>query len=159
MNIWQIYQINSEIQRFLEDHVDAETGEILDFEGLEQLNLKRDEIIEGLMLTVKNCRAEAEAVKAEKLALAERQSKLEKNVEKLKQFLADELRGKPFKTAKVECSFRKSESTDIIDLGLIPAEYLDYTPSAKKKEIKAAIKAGGNVPGAKIVEKLSITIK
>lgn len=159
MNIWQIYQINSEIQRFLEEHVDPETGEILDFEGLERLSLKREEILEGLMLTVKNCRAEAEAVKAEKLALAERQSKLEKNVEKLKQFLADELHGQKFKTAKVDCSFRKSTSTEITDIGLIPADYLEYTPKPKKDDIKAAIKAGENVPGAQIIEKLSIIIK
>lgn len=159
MNIWQIYQINSEIQRFLEDHVDPETGEILGFEGLEQLSLRREEILEGLMLTVKNCRAEAEAVKAEKLALAERQSKLENTVEKLKQFLTDELHGQKFKTAKVECSFRKSESTEITDIRLIPVNYLVYTPEPRKGEIKAAIKAGKNVPGVKIVEKLSIAIK
>ena len=156
MNIWQI---NNEIREFLESNVDPETGEILNLEGLAELRLKREEKLESIALTVKNFRAEAEAVKSEKLALAERQSRLEKNADRLAQLLSDELQGQKFATAKVECGFRRSKSTEILDLDKLPSEYIEFSPKPRKAEIKSAILAGADVPGAQIVEKVSIVIK
>lgn len=156
MNIWQI---NSEIREFLEANVDPETGELLNLEGFEELQLQREEKLEAIALAVKNYRAEADAVKSEKLALAERQARLEKSADRLSELLAGELQGQRFSTARVECGFRKSKSTEILDLELIPAEYIEFSPKPRKSEIKAAILAGKEVPGAQVVEKMSISIK
>lgn len=58
-------------------------------------------------------------------------------------------------------SFRKSESTVIDDEALLPREYVveKVTYSPDKAAIKAAIKAGQEVPGARIETKRNIQIK
>lgn len=57
-------------------------------------------------------------------------------------------------------SIRKSESTEITNLSLIPEEFLNFKkPEAKKTEIKKAIKEGREIQGAKIVENESLVIK
>lgn len=54
-----LYEIDSAIM----DCVDEETGEIIDLEKLEALNIERDKKVEGIALAVKNYAAEAKAIK------------------------------------------------------------------------------------------------
>ena len=49
-----LYEIDSAIM----DCVDEETGEIIDLEKLEALNIERDKKVEGIALAVKNYAAE-----------------------------------------------------------------------------------------------------
>ena len=49
-----------------------ETGEIIDLEKLEALNIERDKKVEGIALAVKNYAAEAKAIKEEEEKLAKR---------------------------------------------------------------------------------------
>ena len=57
-------------------------------------------------------------------------------------------------------SLRKSESTEITDLSLIPKEFLKYKdPEPNKTEIKKAIKEGREIKGARIIENESLVIK
>lgn len=156
MNIWEI---NSEIARFLTENTDPETGEITNTEVLGDLVLERSIKLESIALAVKNYRAEAEAVKAEKLALGERQKRLENTADRLSDILWEELSGEKFSTARVECSFRKSTVTEIFDIDKLPKKYLDLKPSPNKTRIKAAIQAGIKVRGAMLVERNSLTIK
>ena len=55
----------------------------------------------------------------------------------------------------------KSDSVEVSDLKLLPAEWLRVktTYEADKTAIKAAIKAGQEVEGCKLVEKLNAQIK
>ena len=64
-----IYEINEEILNC----IDLETGEIIDIDRLNDLQLERDAKIENVACWIKELKAEAEAIKAEKLVLAERQ--------------------------------------------------------------------------------------
>ena len=52
-----LYEIDSTIM----DCVDEETGEIIDLEKLEALNIERDQNVEGLALAVQKYAAEAKA--------------------------------------------------------------------------------------------------
>ena len=61
-----LYEIDSAIM----DCVDEETGEIIDLEKLEALNIERDKKVEGIALAVKNYAAEAKAIKEEEEKLA-----------------------------------------------------------------------------------------
>ena len=57
-------------------------------------------------------------------------------------------------------SLRKSESTEITDLSLIPKEFLKFKdPEPNKTEIKKAIKEGREIQGAVIIENESLVIK
>lgn len=148
--------------------VDLETGEILDYEAFAELKMAREEKIEGMALWVKNLDAEAKAIRAEEVSLAERRKALEKKAESLKEYLTMILDGGKFSTARVACSFRKSKSVQILDeAAFIQAmeasqhyEYLKYSaPTVNRTEVTNAIKAGKEVPGAQLIEKNNLSIK
>ena len=98
-----LYEINEAILNC----VDEETGEIIDMEKLDNLQLAFDEKVEGLACWVKELLAEAEAVKKEKDTLANRQKTLENKASSVKNFLSSILNGQKFKTSKVVISYRK----------------------------------------------------
>ena len=156
-----IYEINEGILNC----IDSETGEIIDIDRLNDLQLERDAKIENVACWIKELKAEAEAIKAEKLALAERQKVAENKAESLKKWLAYALQGEKFKTAKCSVSFRKTESVEVTDEGLSNLmkehdELLTYkAPEPNKKAIKDAIKDGLSVEGVQLVQNTSTIIK
>lgn len=151
-----LFEIENEIMNCW----DQETGEILDSDRLDQLEMERDTKIENIALYIKNLTADAEALKAEKQSFAERQKAAENKVESLKKYLATYLAGQKFSTQRVAISFRKTSSVNVTDMTAIPKEYLKFAdPTVDKNAIKAAIKAGTSVAGAEIVEGKSMSIK
>lgn len=149
-----------EIDRNLTSLVDEETGEILDFEAFEQLQLERETKLENIGLWCKNLRADIEMFKTEKKAFEDKIERAEKKLEGLKNYLSTFLGGEKFKTARVSCSFRETESVDVTDISDIPNRYLKYSePTVDKLAIKAALKNGKEVSGAQLVKKSSLIIK
>ena len=156
-----IYEINEEILNC----IDPETGEIIDIDKLNELQLEKDAKIENVACWIKELKAEAEAIKTEKLALAERQKVAENKAESLKKWLAYALNGEKFKTAKCSVSFRKSEVVEITDEGLNNLmkehdELLTYkAPEPNKKAIKDALKDGLSVQGVRLECNTSVIIR
>ena len=156
-----IYEINEGILNC----IDLETGEIIDIDRLNDLQLERDAKIENVACWIKELKAEAEAIKAEKLVLAERQRVAENKAESLKKWLAFALNGEKFKTAKCSVSFRKTESVEVTDEGLNNLmkehdELLTYkAPEPNKKAIKDALKDGLSVQGVRLECNTSVIIK
>ena len=152
----KLYEIDSSIL----DCVDIETGEIFDIDKFEELSMARDAKVENICLWIKNLKAEAEALKVEKEVFAQRQKAVENKMESLKRYIGSYLEGAPFKTAKVQVSFRKSEALEISEGAQIPEEFLKYKePDVNKVELKKAIKAGQSFAGVQIVENKNISIK
>lgn len=87
-----LFEIENEIMNCW----DQETGEILDSDRLDQLEMERDTKIENIALYIKNLTADAEALKAEKQSFAERQKAAENKAELLKKYLATYLAGQKF---------------------------------------------------------------
>lgn len=140
--------------------IDQETGEIIDGEKLDALQIEREEKLESVALWIKDLKAEAEALKAEKQAFAERQKAAESKAESLKKWLADALAGEKFKTTKVAVSFRKTQSVQVSDIWELDEKFVKYAePTADKAAIKAAIKAGEEVNGATLIESVSLSVK
>ena len=157
-----IYEIDNEIMNC----IDVETGEVIDTEKLNDLQMERDAKIENVALWIKELKAEAEAIKNEKQALADRQRVAENKAESLKNWLAYALNGEKFKTAKCSISYRNSESVEVTEEGLEALmrdheDLLTYkTPEPNKKAIKDAIKNDGlTVAGVQLVQKTSTIIK
>lgn len=151
-----LFQIDEQILGCL----DLETGEIIDTEKLDQLQMARDTKIENIACWIKNLTADAEALKAQKQAFADRLKSAENKAESLKKYLASYLAGQKFSTDKVAVSFRKTSSVNVTDMNLIPDDYLKFAePTADKTAIKKAIQDGIVVPGAEIAEGQSISIK
>ncbi len=153
----RLFEIDEEIMSCC---VDTETGEIIDEEYLNQLEMKRDAKIENIACWIKNLQAYAEALKTQKQTFADRQKTVENRVESLKRYLSGYLAGQKFSTPKVAISFRKTSSVNVTDISKIPEEFLKFTdPTPDKTAIKNAIKGGVAVAGAEIVEGQSISIK
>ena len=155
-----LFEIDKALMEF-EFEVDEETGEILNASDLDELNLAREQKIEGISLWIKNLEAEKDAVKREKDNFADRQKRLEKKIESLKGYLTYALDGQKFSTPKVAVSFRRSESVNITDEHLVPDNFCDFTMVRKpnKTALKDALKKGEEIMGVELVEKRNISIK
>lgn len=152
----KLYEINEQIMAC----IDSETGELIDPEKLNELQLAKDEKLENLTLWYKDLIAEANALKEEKEAFAAREKAAKNKAESIKNYLSYVLNGEGFKTTKCAVSFRRSEKTVVDDFDLLPEVLLNYpTPKADLAEIKKAIKNGEAVPGAHLEEALNIQIK
>lgn len=152
-----LYQINQDIL----DCIDMETGEIIDVEAFQSLQIAREDKIENIALYYKNLIADAEAYKAEKNAFAEREKRAANKAESLKRYLQTELQGKPFKTVKADISYRKSTSVNIYDEAQLPKDYLveKITTAPDKKAIGDKLKAGEEIAGAVLVFSQNVNIK
>lgn len=150
-----------EIDNAILNCCDPETGEIIDIEALDALVMDRNKKIEGIALHIKNLTADAEAYKAEKEVFAERETQAKNKAERLKKYLIRALNCQKFNTPRCVVSFRKSEKIEIDEQSSIPKEYLTKTVSfaPNKTAIKAAIKAGQEVAGCRLVERQNISIK
>ena len=162
----KLYEINAALEALLEQ-VDPETGELTcDMGQLEALTLARDEKLEGLALYCKNLTAEAEAIRNEEKALAERRRTLENKAARAKTFLEEQLSGEKFSTPKVAVSYRTSKAVVLLpgfaEWAKQHDQFLRYKdPEPDKTAITAALKAGDKdlAAYAELVETRSMSIK
>lgn len=152
-----IFEIDSEIMNC----VDPETGEIIDPEKLEALQIERESKIENVALWIKNLRYEAQNLKTEKESLAERENAAKRKIESLEAYLEKALAGQKFETPKVKVSFRKSKAVVVTDESKLPEIYVrtEVKKSPDKIAIREALKTNLNIPGAILAEKTNIQIK
>lgn len=150
-----------EIDQGILDCIDEETGEILNFEKLSELQMERERKLEGVALWIKNLKADAAAYKAEKDAFADKEKAAKTKLEKLSEWLSNALDGQKMNTVRVAVSFRKSESVKITDIDAIPDKYLveTITESPDKIMIKDDLKHGVEIPGCELELKNNIQIK
>ncbi len=150
-----------EIDKQIEDCIDFETGEVLDEEKLEQLQIARDVKIENIALFIKNLTADVKALKEEETNLSERRKTKENKIEQLKKYLTSVLDSAPFESARAKISFRKSVAVNILDEAKIPSAYTKTETVVKidKKAIGDALKFGELVEGAELVQNSNIQIK
>jgi len=152
-----LYEINEQLLNC----VDTETGEIVDLEKFDGLQMERDQKIENVALWYKNLQSEANQFKIEKDLFADKQKRAERKAESLKNYLDSALKGSKFGTVKVDISYRKSTSVNVLDMDKLPEEYKKSvtTVSADKVELGKVLKTGVVIDGAEIVESNNIQIK
>ncbi len=155
-----LYEINEKIRAFLDENVDPETGEILNLDALDNLELARSEKLENYAIVCKNYDAEIAALKVEEDKLKERRNRLENTRKKLAETLKTELGGEKMNTPRVAVSYRRTQSVNAPDVWNIPEDYRRYKdPEPDKIKIKAALLAGEKIDGAELVENVSMIIK
>ena len=159
-----LYEINEKILNFRYE-VDEETGEILNIDELDKLNMAFDEKIENLCLYAKSLRAEASAIKDEEKNLKERREAKERKADNIEDYISRNLQGKKFETARVKVSWRKSESVEILNEDAVPERLLDISVVRKpmkseiKKELKRAEAEGREVPWARLNVNNNMSLK
>ena len=150
--------------------VDMETGEIIDFDKLNELQMEREAKLEGVTLCVKDLKAEADAVKAEADKLTARKKALDNKIESLKTWLLTALNGEKLKTLRCNVYQTHYTKVNVIDeqsaVNWIqthceePEEFLRFTlPEIRKDAVKAELKAGKEIPGVTLEDTESIVIR
>lgn len=161
-----LYEIDQDIL----DCVDMETGEIIDFDKLNELQMEREAKLEGVALLVKDLKAEADAVKAEADKLTARKKALENKIDGLKNWLLFALGGEKLKTPRCNVYQTHNTKVNVIDeqstVNWIqthckePEAFLRFTlPEIRKDAVKAELKAGKEIPGVTLEETESVVIK
>ena len=160
-----LYEIDQDIL----DCVDMETGEILDTERLDALQMEREAKLEGVALWVKDLNAEATAVKEEADKLTARKRALDNKITALKMWLLMALDGGKLKTPRCNVYQTHSQRVAVADEGELisflqtleePERFLRFRePELRKDEIKKALKEGTIIPGADLEETESVVIK
>lgn len=157
-----------EIDRALEELVDTETGEIVDFEQFEALQMEREKKIDNVALWVKNLDAEQAALDAEAKKMTERRDAARRKRDRLKEYLARALDGEKRSTPQYAVSYRNSEACELYDepaaiMWLVAHGYDDgyvvVKESVSKSAVKELLKKGEEVSGAVLVKRQSMSIK
>ena len=160
-----LYEIDQEIM----DCVDPESGEILDTEKLNALQMERDQKLEGVALWIKDMNAEADAVKAEADKLTARKKALDNKVAALKQWLLMALDGQKLKTPRCNVYQTHSQKVVIDDEKALIDMFMTSPfgekflrikePEIDKNALKDSMKHGFEFEFAHLEETESVVIK
>ena len=152
-----LYELDKSLRDF-ELEVD-EDGVITNIDALEELEMARDAKVENVALFIKNLRAEADAIAAEVKILTQRKKVVENKAKSLTEYLKNSLAGEKFKTARVAITYRKSERVICDYPDELEHRFQKVKVEADKTAIKAALKAGEHVAGARIEEVQNMVLK
>lgn len=160
-----LYEIDQEIL----DCVDEETGEILDVEKLDALQMEREAKLEGVALWVKDMKAEAAAVKEEADKLTARRKALENRMESVKAWLLQALNGEKLKTPRCNVYQTHSQKVVIDDEKALVDMFMASPfgekflrmkdPEIDKTALKDSMKQGYEYEFAHLEETESVVIK
>lgn len=170
MNALSLYSLSDEVERLLssDDAYDPETGELsADLVGA--LSAMKDKGA-NVAAYILNRDAEIQAIEQHEAKIAAHKAVLVRKQEKLREYLAFNMkRTKTTEIAandgtfKVRLLLERDSSVEIYDEKQIPASFMTTPkppePKPSKAEIAKAIKAGTEVPGARIVKRDRLEIK
>ena len=160
-----LYEIDQEIL----DCVDQETGELLDSEKLDALQMERERKLEGVALWIKDMKAEAAAVKEEADKLTARKKALDNKIDGLKNWLLIALGGEKLKTPRCNVYQTHNQRVVIDDekalIDMFMATSLGEKflrmkdPEIDKAALKDSMKQGYEYEYAHLEETESVVIK
>ncbi len=168
----KLYEVNNAIDELFENAVDPETGEILMdadevMAQLESLQMEKNRILEYLAKLVLNTRSEEEAIREEEVRLKSRRDRMANKERRLMDILDKECAGEKTDLGIATVSYRKTSRVDVDDH--VAVEWLqknDYDdcliyaePKVAKNEVKKLMKAGKDIPGCKIIEDRSCSLR
>jgi len=130
-------------------------------DSLRKIEDERDTKALNIACLVKNFRAEAEALKAEKTRLAKRQQAAERTIERLTSYLSSFIEpGLKLKDARAAIGWRRSEAVVLsVAPDELPEDYVRIKREADLRQIKEDLKAGEDVPGATLEERQNLQIR
>jgi uncharacterized protein YyaL (SSP411 family) len=167
----KLYEIANHLRNLLQFAFtwDEETGEVLweGQAGFEALQEARAEKILACGKVLAEMRAEREAFSAERKAqakrLLQREEMMEKREEALRAYIErNATQGEKFADSFCSISWRRTESVEIaVAPETLPLQFVQVkqTYSPDKAALKEALKAGQQVAGVALVEKLSLQVK
>jgi hypothetical protein len=160
----RLFEIDALLETLLNESVNPETGEIAPeaLAEIEALEMALNEKALAVAAYIVGQECEAQAVKMQAKRLEERAAKHERHAARLREYLAAHLPpGTKLHDDRVEIGWRKSQAVEVDDVGKLPDELVKVTVTANpdKPAIRAALKAGEPVPGARLVERTHLVVK
>ena len=160
MNLFKIAEALERCVKLVSgNYVDTETGEVIDTEAIESLEMERDTKIRNIACWIRNLDAEEKALAEQEKIYRDRKLATHNKKEDLKEYLASFLAGKKWKNEEVNISWRKSEAVEVTDMKKLSSYYLRYRePEVNKTLLKADLKAGVKLEGAVLTKKNNIQV-
>lgn len=162
MNLYELSDAMRQVQEAAESGADEHTVA----EALEQLSGEFRDKAQGVAYVIKNLSASAGTIDDEIKRLQDRKSSLNKKVDRLKQYLIDNMRAEGLSSVDdgiLRATVSKPRPVAVINDDLvIPDSYMRIKTdvAVDKKLLLDDLKSGKEVPGAKLGEsKPSLTIK
>jgi hypothetical protein len=159
----KLYEIDNQINEIFDNCPIDENGEIV-LSGIQESLLKaletdRQHKIESIIGFYKDIAGDVDKFDTEIKSLNQRKQVLKNKQESLKQFLDFIHQGVKSEYGVHKIGYRKSEVLVDGSISVIPEEFLSVEVSAKRAEIKKALKEGRTFEGWKIDERQNIQIK
>lgn len=161
-----LYEIDERLNNiFLTEEgtaVDGSTGEVLDSQALDDLQMEKWDKVDALCRFIKNLQSDIAQYKEESDRLTARAKATQKKLDSLTAYLAMHLEaGKKADVPSAQIRWRKSVTVSIPDENMIPMRFMKQVITTKpdKLAIKELLKAGKTVPGASLEEKQNLSIK
>lgn len=163
----KLYELTAAYNRLQDDIESGNIPEDAIADTLEAVQGEFDEKVDNIACLIKNLKTEAEGIKAEEQALAERRRIKENRIKSLTEYLSEALisAGKRnLETARNALSFRRSYTLEIDDENAFKIMHRDLctvitTVNIPKKEITDRIKSGFEVSGAELVEHQNLQVR
>lgn len=167
MTALNLYQIAAEYRQITDVLMDSDADEQTIADTLEGEKWPLEVKAQQYGFVIRNMEATAEAIREAESQMAKRRKSIETRAAYLKERLKTgmEIAGvtelaSPFFNVKIK---KNPPAVDIFEPALIPAKFMRQAepppPAPDKAAIKAAIKAGEDVPGALVYSGTSLAIK
>lgn len=157
----KLYELSQAYQNLLDmqDELDKQTFA----DTLESIQDEIEYKAENTAKMIRAMEAETKALKEEEERLARRRKTIESRIRWLKEYLIEnlEMAGKDrIKGKHLSVRIQKSPpSVNILDESAIPKEfYVEQDPKLNKKALIDALKNGGKITGAELIQKRSLRI-
>lgn len=161
----QLTEIEREIENVLAvaEELDADM-EPTALEYLEELGLQEVEKVDAISFALRRRKAQIQWLAEEERRLRSRRQAMERRVKSFRHYLAGMLQRFGVRSLRGNVgslSLRDTVSVEVRDLSVLPREYkavvVEERPS--KSGIKAALQDGIEVPGARLVQGVSVTVR
>ena len=168
MKLYELVQEEKYLNDLFFSAIDEETGEIKDSEVLEELETKLKNALinksSGIIKVIRQQEADIEMIDAEIERLKTVKERMKKGIKGFESYIKYnmlQMEIKKIETPLGNLSLRQTTATEVYDESVLPKEFLKekitYTPS--KTDIKKALQAGEEVPGARLVINTNLSIK
>jgi hypothetical protein len=162
-----LYDISKEYRDAAEKLADMDLDEQTIADTLESISGDLEVKAQNIVFFARNMEATAASIKEAEANMAARRKAMENRAEGLRRYLLGSLQYAGI--SKVECPYFKiavqdnPPAVDVFEPALLPSEYMRQPepppPAPDKAAIKDALKAGKDVPGARLVQGKRLAIK
>lgn len=162
-----LYELAAEYRRAADVLADLDLDAQTVADTLDSIGGELEAKAVNVAMFARNCEALADQIKTAELAMSARRKALESRAASLRAYLLQAMQTTGLQ--KIECPyFRLSvrdnpEAVEVFDAAQVPAQYMTTPapppPAPDKAAIKAAFKAGAEVPGCKLTRGQRLEIK